>query len=208
MKKPITTILKKVWHDPVGSKIIANALIGIPALLLYLIGLITEPIKDFIVNNLHWFAIGILFINVVVLNMKLAGLGKYQTSSRPDAEKEGPKRKTPLEWLNNREKDLFTKYIFLFWFPINKCVRHPYDNNICTSKIAARIEIRDLLDAGVLLTDLNHSIYTIETDCYHYLENVLAELKARDDPSYSDSFLEAQDLNFKAFLACYWKLSP
>lgn len=181
-------ILKKIWHDPVISKIIGGLL---TTAILSVLGLITKfigellnngaiinvigAITNFIYINIKNIIIILLILIVVILFYNYLKI-KYprKIDESPETKKENAEDtvQDSLKWMINiLEKDP-GKYVFLLWFPINGLTAVQLLNmtpiervNIRNSKTYKTLEEKNILKSGLY--------YKLEINniAYEYLDN-------------------------------------
>jgi hypothetical protein len=156
--------IKKIWKDPVGSKVIAAGLI-------FLFGLIYK------LYTYNW-NINLLFVKLILNNYQIiiiivliivVFLQFYYNRKNPQVYK---KKDGGIRWILKLDNQSFQKYLFLYWFYINRRVQ---TNNIFLGESLNHVpEIRELYDWGILFSQPISGIeYVIEIDkeVYNFVEN-------------------------------------
>ena len=165
-------MLKQIWNDPVGSKVIA----GVILFVLGWLSTLFAPVRLAFINTIIYlghnpFAIAtcILAIIVIVLFFRL------QASKSKNSE-------APLTWLSQLSQDRMRSFKFLYWFPVHHTLKTS-QYYFSSQNIDHIPEIRDLLDHGVLTTrseGINLYSFAIDTKCFKYLEQQLSKFPASE----------------------------
>lgn len=176
-------IFKKIWNDPVWSKVIATFIVAIfPVVLLwnYVIEIVSL-VFSFIFTN--WsYSLNILLFTILVIFILLSVKKRKKNRS--------------LKWLKNNMNTHLDKYMFLFWFPINGTLIGNY-NGIpidIVSNINHTKMINDLLRNEVISFDTRFiARISMNEKTYEYLES-----KLKKDPTNAKKLINLlKDKEFK-----------
>jgi hypothetical protein len=169
-------VAKKIWSDPVWSKVIASSIMGLCVYLGVLLFPSFESLLStsfgIISGDLFILATVILTLVVVVLiqqrhrglsaGKQLEGLGKEFKQKKGSA----------LEWLRSLTDKELNQYLFLLWFPLRHTLITP-KYFMHSEEIHHVPEISDLIERGVIRMRMESSsqyaVY-LDKEVYRYLE--------------------------------------
>lgn len=167
-KENYISLLKKVWHDPVWSKVISWGIIGLIVIIFGIISFLYTKIIDLIYENLDKcpYALIIILIAIIIRdNIKILRLKKQLIT----------KSEYGKLWLEKNHND----YPFLLWFIIRKTLKTENIDSMYMRTLSPiphlkdRPKIRELINRQVLtLKPERIGAYSFEIDknCYDCIE--------------------------------------
>jgi hypothetical protein len=156
--------LKKIWTDPVWSKVISAAII-------VLFTYVLKQLFPSFINN--YFKETIICISLFIFVLLLINFVVILNKNKPD-----------IRWLKNMLKNHTEDYIFLLWFPINKKVRNDksylmlHDDEsirMVNSIIVKKLEDHNIFEMG------SYGIIEINAKAYDYLEGFYNKCNKNDE---------------------------
>jgi len=181
--------LKKIWHDPVWSKVISTVIIASAGTTLYFLINIFKNIIDFFQkyfdeSSIPWFISAFIFLAFLVQ------LKRKRKIPIPISNTNTNQINNPLQWVQNFSLEEHARYLFLLWFPVNHTLRSqsyrkPGYRSIESISFEHIPEIRDCIDKKVLKYFHQNKMefgLEVDRDVYEYFDG----LYLRDSKKLAD----------------------
>lgn len=184
--------IKKIWKDPVWSKVIASSIVAIT---IWISGFYPTLYSWFVNSILHILSnifLYLFILAVIVILSLLRKLNKNKKSSLPQKELVlNIEKKIGLNWFNTLPDDSFYKYLFLLWFPLHRTLQT--EKFFYNEKFDHIPEFYDLYVKKVIFNkNINAVEYVIviNKEVYNYLE----EFNQREKGKYDYEMNEFVDM--------------
>jgi len=171
------SLIRRVWVDPVWSKVIAGAIL---ALCTSLAIIIWAPIKEIALYTRDFVTTNFFVLTTAVLAVVLLYTLRGKRRSAPSQIVSKGKKRSPqplggIEWLDSLTEDELSKYAFLVWFPLNRSLKtQKYFYN--SESLDHIPEIEELIRRRVIRIqreDMVQFTVRVESDIYKYFEDLL-----------------------------------
>ena len=161
-------LIKKLWKDPVWSKVIATGIILLIGWLFNWYTIIWNGIVMFFDFVISFYQIALIILLIIIIVYQF-----YTNKKNLGVLSRNKKKEFGLEWFSKLDEINFQKYFFLLWFPINHRVQtHNMFHNESLNHIP---EVKELFAKKVLIAQPISGIeYVIEINknVYDYLDEI------------------------------------